>query len=396
MVGRAQAAAYPPEYTAQVVEQVQTQASANQDEAIVGALRSIAFVALAVGLLWAIGAGRMSARAAALALSVLVAVDLWSIERKYWRFSEPASRVYASDPAIDAIKNAPVPSRVVSWDPLHQKKNGDALFRGDAFMVHDVRMVAGYHGNELGRYQQLLDATTLTLNIPGLPGVPCYCKPELWRHENAQFMYSTLPDSLMPVAAAQLGIPAPQKVLGPVTNAAGSTVYLYRLAGENPPAWVATTMVKGTDEQALATILDPRFEQTRAAIIDTGAAVAVPQLSAVPSPSGIQANVTRFDAGRIDVTLSAPAPAGAALVVSENFYPGWRATAGGTDVPTMRANFNLIGVALPAGAREIQLRFTDPAYQTGKLITWLAIALAMASAIAGVILDRRRRAAVTA
>jgi hypothetical protein len=140
-------------------------------------------------------------------------------------------------------------------------------------------------------------------------------------------------------------------------------------------------------------VLDPRFEQTRAAIIDTGAAIQVAPLSGVPAPSGIVAQVKRFDAGAIDVSLSAPAPAGSALVVSENFYPGWRAIVDGSEVPAVRANFNLIGIALPAGAREVEVRFTDPAYGTGRTITLIAALIALAAAVAGVVLDRRRRPA---
>jgi LPXTG-motif cell wall-anchored protein len=81
-----------------------------------------------------------------------------------------------------------------------------------------------------------------------------------------------------------------------------------------------------------------------------------------------------------------------ALVVSENYFPGWRASVSGQDVPVFRANYNLIGVVLPAGAREVQLRFTDPAYQTGKTVTLIALGLAVAVLIAGLLFDRRRMA----
>jgi uncharacterized membrane protein YfhO len=106
--------------------------------------------------------------------------------------------------------------------------------------------------------------------------------------------------------------------------------------------------------------------------------------------------VTRYDPGHIDIELDRPAPAGAALVVSENFYTGWSGTADGKPAPVARANYNLIGMALPAGARQIQLRFEDAQYQTGKIVTIVAMALALAAVVAGVLIDRRRPAAVPA
>jgi uncharacterized membrane protein YfhO len=55
-----------------------------------------------------------------------------------------------------------------------------------------------------------------------------------------------------------------------------------------------------------------------------------------------------------------------------------------------RANFNLIGVALPEGARTIQLRFTDAAYQKGKVLTLAALAVALLVLVLGIVIDRRR------
>jgi hypothetical protein len=148
--------------------------------------------------------------------------------------------------------------------------------------------------------------------------------------------------------------------------------------------------VKGTDEQALATVMDPRFDPTRAAILDTASTIQTAVPTTVPAPAGVQASVRRLGSGRIDVQLDKPAPQGSALVVSENFYPGWRATAEGRDVPVARANYNLIAVALPAGAQRAELRFADPQYATGKLITVVCMILALLAICAGAFVERRR------
>jgi uncharacterized membrane protein YfhO len=63
----------------------------------------------------------------------------------------------------------------------------------------------------------------------------------------------------------------------------------------------------------------------------------------------------------------------------------------GKPAPTVRADYNLIGVPLPAGASRITLDFADPSYPTGKLVTTLAVLLAVALVAAGALAERRRR-----
>jgi hypothetical protein len=150
-------------------------------------------------------------------------------------------------------------------------------------------------------------------------------------------------------------------------------------------------MVKAGDEATVGTILDPRFDPLRVAVIDSAAPVQAQTLSALPEPLKITPKITRYDAGHIAMELSGPAPAGSALVVSENYFPGWHATVNGQAVPVVRADYNLIGVPLPAGATRISLDFTDAAYQRGKLVSLLALGLALALIAAGVVLERRRR-----
>jgi hypothetical protein len=307
-------------------------------------------------------------------LAAVIAIDLWSVERKYWIFSPGASVLYASDPAIEYLKTAETGRVVVAPTAGGGLVPRDPAYGGDALMVHRVRLVEGYHGNEIGRYQRLASRQQ-----PGDYGNAL--NPALWRLTNARYLYTNgdIPDS------------SAKKLVGPVRNAAGSTVYLYRLPGDNPPAWVTPTFVKAGDEATLGTILDPRFDPLRVAVFDSLSSVVAPPLKALPEPLGITTRVTRYDPGHIALELSGPAPAGSALVVSENYYPGWTATIDGrTAIPTIRTDYTFLGVPLPAGATKVSLDFHDPAYRTGKTVTIVAILLALAALGAGLLIDRRR------
>jgi len=336
-------------------------------------------VALTVAALFFYARGRLSATLVGAALAAIVAIDLWSVERQYWQFSPPAKVLFATDPALELLKKQPEPGRVVVYgqgdsgivasDPYF---GTDTQGRGTGLMVHGIRSVAGYHGNEIGRYQTLMD-----MRLPN--GAPAMISPTFWRHENARFLYTNAP----------LADSAVKLLVGPVRNSAGSTVYLYRLPGDNPYAWVASAIAKAPDSDAEAAVLDPRFDPARIAVFDTSANVQANVGRTPPEPLALTADTRAFGPGRADVALSAPAPAGSALVVAENYYPGWQATVDGRAVPTYRADFNLIGVPLPAGARSVALRYHDPAATTGRIITIVALLIALAALGAGLAADRR-------
>jgi hypothetical protein len=149
--------------------------------------------------------------------------------------------------------------------------------------------------------------------------------------------------------------------------------------------------VKAEDEATVGTILDRRFDPLRVAVFDSAASISAPKLSALPERLDISTRITRYDPGHIALQLSAPAPAGSALVVSENYYPGWMVTVDGKPaIPAIRTDYTFLGVPLPPGATRISLDFHDPAYGTGKTVTLVAIGLALLALGAGVLLDSRR------
>jgi hypothetical protein len=356
---------------------------ANAGALTLGAWRSLLAVAATAGVLLALGRGALAPRAAGWALAAIVAVDLWSVARHYWRFSPPAAELYAADPVIDYLRRLPEPGRVLplAVEPLAGARRDPFLGWGDGkatgLMVHGVRSVAGYHGNELGRYDELTGWET-----------PDYlarlANPNVRRLVNLRYLYT---NTATPPAEGM------RRVAGPARNAGGTTVYLYEFPEDNPAAWVAPLAVKAPDDQVLATVLDPRFDVRRAALFDTASAVpthAVPE--ALPAPSDVTVRVRQWAPGRISLALDRPAPAGAALVVSENYYPGWSATADGRPARVGRVDYVLTGVALPAGARAVELTFASPRYEAGKAITLAALALATLALAAGVVVDRRSHA----
>jgi len=119
-------------------------------------------------------------------------------------------------------------------------------------------------------------------------------------------------------------------------------------------------------------------------------------LQGLPEPAAARATITAATDGSYDIAIAPAAPAGSALVVSENYFPGWSATADGKAAPVARTNFNLIGVVLPAGARAVHLQFQDAAYSKGKVLTLVALFLAIGVWVVGGVAERRRTVAEAA
>lgn len=344
------------------------------DEAIrVGVLRSTLFAALMLAALFLLVTKRLGRDIGGLLVAAVIAVDLWSIERLYWQFSPPADVIFAADEAIDYIKAQERPGRVATLMTTAASVR-DPFLDGNALMIHGIRHVDGYHGNELGRYQQLSGWDgQFSRNL---------VNPNFWDLANLQFILTDDDD---------IGVPAMRRVVGPVRNAYGTTVYLFETTEKNPAAWVTPVIVKDPDEDVYNTVLNPLFDVRTAALFDTSAAVTGRQIEQLPQPLSITATVTRYEPGAIDIALDQPAPQGSALIMTENYYPGWSATVDGQPATIGRAHFTLIGVELPAGGRQVSLRFDSQPFRTGKKITLVALGIALVALGGGALMGLLRR-----
>lgn len=359
-------------------------AEANREAVTTGGLRAALFAALGLALAWAVGARRLRPAAFGALIAAVLVIDQWTVLRAYWKFSEPAAVLYRTDPTIDYIKaqTATEPGRVLALragDGLAPQT--DAMLDKSGLMVHGVRQVMGYHGNELARYQTLIGGEGQAANL--IEGF----NANVYRMLNIRWILSGIPD----LSGAPFPGGAPRRVAGPVRNATGSMVYLHELQQPAPFAWVSPAIVKAPDDGALQTILDPRFPVASVALFDTAAAVtARTDLTGPPPELTLPVRVTRYAPGAIDLELGATAPAGSALVVSENYYPGWTATVDGRPATAARAQYSLIGVPLDAGARRVSLRFVSASYERGKTITLVAFAASILLLAAGLVAGRRR------
>jgi hypothetical protein len=101
-----------------------------------------------------------------------------------------------------------------------------------------------------------------------------------------------------------------------------------------------------------------------------------PSLAQPDDPSAETAAITAYDADQIELRVNARAPG--LLVLSEVYYPAWKAYVDELPVPLYAANHVLRAVPLPAGEHIVELRYESPAVMVGMAISLSAYAVLVA------------------
>ena len=115
------------------------------------------------------------------------------------------------------------------------------------------------------------------------------------------------------------------------------------------------------------------------------------QLSSGAHPSS--AVFERDDADAISLRVSAAADG--LLVLTDSYYPGWRAAVDGAPAPIHRVNYGFRGIPVPRGDHTVDLRYEPDSYRVGLFVTLLAAA-ALAGAGVALLLSSRESALATA
>jgi hypothetical protein len=74
--------------------------------------------------------------------------------------------------------------------------------------------------------------------------------------------------------------------------------------------------------------------------------------------------------------LSASSADGGILVLSDLYYPGWRARVDGVERPLLRANYVMRGVVLPPGRHEVRVAYEPVSVRIGLAVSLLAALVA--------------------
>ncbi|MFN0120969.1 MAG: hypothetical protein ACKV2V_10740 [Blastocatellia bacterium] len=163
-----------------------------------------------------------------------------------------------------------------------------------------------------------------------------------------------------------------------------------------PRAWLVAEAESAGPEGSLFRIqgksLKP-FDPRRTVLLEKPAHE-LPALPGGPIAPDARADIRTYEPGNI--VIETKAGTAAVLVVSEVEYRGWEAWVDGAKAPILTANYFLRGVALPAGAHRVEMRYSDSTLPTGATVSMLTLALIGALGIHARRLTRRAVAMRTA
>lgn len=283
--------------------------------------------------------GRRARRAAAWAAPVVIFAELYSFGADFNGTIEPAA--YTETPAtareILADHTAAAPPRIVS---LVNERNSPFDWHGGwAYDLESYR-----------RYNE-----TLRMYSGGLYGVanalPGWSPLHLYRHGEFARGY--------PSFAALAGVEYA------VRYSRDGGFEVQRLPTALPRAYVVGQFHLATSPRAGLGYMARGFPMRREVVLEEAPVASI-------GPGGA-AEIVRYEDEEVAVALADSA--GGILVLSDTYYPGWRAFVDGVERPILRANHVFRAVVIPAGAQEVVFSYEPDSFRYGLLVSVVAVGL---------------------
>ena len=283
--------------------------------------------------------GRRARRAAAWAAPVVIFAELYSFGADFNGTIEPTA--YTETPAtareILADHTTAVPPRIVS---LVNERNSPFDWHGGwAYDLESYR-----------RYNE-----TLRMYSGGLYGLanalPGWSPLHLYRHGEFARGY--------PAFAALAGVEYAVRY----SRERGFEVQ--RLPTALPRAYVVGQFHLATSPRAGLSYMARGFPMRGEVVLEEAPTASI-------GPGGA-AEIVRYEDEEVAVALTDSA--GGILVLSDTYYPGWRAFVDGVERPILRANHVFRAVEVPAGTREVIFSYEPDSFRYGLLVSVAAVAL---------------------
>ncbi len=307
------------------------------------ALRSLVFVALAFGVLWAFAQKKIKkVNYAVIALILLVLVDMWGVDKRYLsdiNFTEKrkARAILPTDADLQILQDT---------DPNYRVFNAASNTFNEANTSYFHKSVGGYSPAKLRRYQDLIDFHMSSgLNV------------EVLNMLNTKYF-------IAPGGQVQQNVSA----LG--------------------HAWFVDSIrfVENPDEEILA-LRD--FTPSRTAIVDRSKFGEILGNFTPQKDTSATIVLTHYQPNKLNYKTSSKTAQLA--VFPEVFYRNWSAKIDGQTLPIIRVNYILRALVIPEGEHEIEFMYDSKIHQISRKISIYGSLLVALVLIAGMVYFYRKK-----
>lgn len=281
-------------------------------------------------------------------IGCLLVIDLWRVDFKFIRNFDYFD-FFRKDPVVDFLKEDPDQFRVIVVPGTLPGQNLLALY--------DVAQVFGYHGNQLKRYDEFTERQYRE---------KAKTQQEFY-NRYTQFLFGPKPDLLNVkylLSRADFSHAKYEKVY----ETGG--VFVFRNNGYLPRARIVFEYeVIGDQDKVLERLKDPEYDHKNKIILerplseslsfaDTGAVFGSTEI--------LKDNVDDFT---VRATLSQPG----FLILSENFYPAWKAYVDGQEREIYRADYTFRAVFLEKGDHRVRFVYDSPYWKSAKRVSGISL-----------------------
>jgi hypothetical protein len=287
------------------------------------AIRSLVFVLITFGIVWALIKQKLSITTVSLLLFTIVLVDLWQVDKRYLK------DVNFTDKQDSAVPQRPVDIEIAKDpDPDFRVYDATAAIKQDVQNPFFHKTLGGYSAARMKRYDELIDN---------------------------QFTRGANP--------AVLNMLNAKYIIAPDSSKQGQTLYPNPEACGN--AWFIKSIkyVDGADAEMKAL---NSFSPKNEAVADKNYQSVAGDLQAGDTTSVIKLVTYNPD----HMVYKSASKTGGVAVFSEIYYDkGWKMLIDGIEKPYFRADYLLRAAQIPAGEHNVEFVFHPASYYVGEDIS---------------------------
>jgi len=269
-----------------------------------------------------------------------------------------------SPPYVAVFSKEPTPYRILPLNAMMFINQGSRF---------SIPAVTGYNSLILSSYLELLGAIRETPVDPAdrVPMVETYKSP-LLKMLNVKYVLS-----YQPLADPHLDL------------LHSSDIYVYKVKqiGIEHTFMVYRAEYFDNTKQIAAYMAQPSFNPMQSVIFEDGLQQTVPLTKQIELRPESQVSILNTTLNSI--AIEAYTNTAGWLVVSEVYYPGWKAYVDGQEVAINKANLSLRAIEMKPGHHYVEFVYDPDSVRYGLLITFVGVILVVSLLMLSFILDRK-------